>query len=320
MLKVMLIDDEKIALDVMEILLNEIGGVQVISKCQLASEALASAGKLQPDIIFLDIEMPGMNGLDAGKQLSALCPDAEIVFVTAYHQYAVQAFDARAIDYLLKPVSKERLLETLQRYARLKLRHSELEGTIFQKTPEVKGKLQLKVLGSLELYDKNGKLMTWRTKKTKELFAYLWLHNGKPVHRYHLMDELWPNIDSEKAQALFHTTLYSLRNILKSEGFFGKVEFGDERYWMNTDWISSDFERLEELLDRAGDHAGEQQIEEMLALYRGDLLEMEYYQWADAKRQELRFKYIHFLEKRLMEAKGGNRRILESRLQQLEQL
>ncbi|MHA7966876.1 response regulator [Paenibacillus sp. CAU 1782] len=319
MLKAMLIDDEKIALDVLEILLNEIGGVQVISKCQLVSEALASAGRLQPDIIFLDIEMPGMNGLDAGKQLSGLCPDAEIVFVTAYHQYAVQAFDARAIDYLLKPVAKERLEETLQRYARLRLRRSELEGAILQKSPEGKSRLQLKVLGSLELYDKNGKLMSWRTKKTKELFAYLWLHGGKPVHRYHLMDELWPNIDSEKAQALFHTTLYSLRNILKAEGLVGKVEFGDERYWMSTDWIGSDFGRLEELLDN-GEGTAEDYTDELLSLYRGDLLEMEFYQWANAKRQELRSKFIRYLEKKLSEAGEDSKAILRNKLLQMEHI
>lgn len=319
MLKAMLIDDEKIALDVLEILLNEIGGVQVLGKCQLVSEALATAGRLQPDIIFLDIEMPGMNGLDAGKQLSGLCPDAEIVFVTAYHQYAVQAFEARAIDYLLKPVAKERLSETLQRYARLRLRRSELEKAIHRSASERKSRLQLKVLGSLELYDKTGKLMTWRTKKTKELFAYLWMHGGKPVHRYHLMDELWPNIDSEKAQALFHTTLYSLRNILKAEGLVGKVEFGDERYWMSTGWISSDFGRFEELLDSADGHADEH-IEEILALYRGDLLEMEYYQWADAKRQELRSKFIRYLEKKMQEAGEDNKAILKNKLLQLEQI
>ncbi|WP_339275753.1 response regulator [Paenibacillus sp. FSL W8-0426] len=313
MLKAMLVDDEKIALDVLEILLNEIGGVQIVRKCQLAADALACAATVQPDIIFLDIEMPGINGLDAGRQLSLLCPDAEIVFVTAYQQYAVQAFDARAIDYLLKPVAKDRLQETLQRYTRLRQRRDESKASAVQESVVQTKQLQLKVLGGLELYNSGGKLITWRTKKTKELFAYLWFQRGKPVYRYHLLDDLWPNIDVERAQALLHTTLYNLRSLLKSEGFVNKVEFGDERYWMHAHWISSDMTRLESLLESESGN-----VRELLELYRGDLLEMEYYQWADVKREELRSKFIRHLEKLLPNVDEEIRSMLQSKLLELD--
>ena len=98
MLKAVLIDDEEIALDVLEILLNEIGGISVAGKFQIVSEAADQVELLQPDLIFLDIEMPGINGLAGGEMLLTRCPDAEIIFVTAYHQYAVEAFEKNAID------------------------------------------------------------------------------------------------------------------------------------------------------------------------------------------------------------------------------
>lgn len=317
MLKAMLVDDEKIALDVLEILLNEIGGVEVAARSQLASDALKQAEGIQPDLIFLDIEMPGMNGLSAGKQLAERCPDAEIIFVTAYHQYALEAFDVRAIDYLLKPVAKERLQESLRRFERLRRKRS---GTVGSVRPEAAARpaagasdIRLRMMGSLELCGSDGKPVTWRTKKTKELFAYLWCHQGVPVYRDHLLDELWPDAGLDKAQALLHTTLYNLRSMLKAGGFPNKVEFGDERYRMSAEEIVSDVRRLEAALD------GEPcDMPELLALYRGDFLEMEHYGWANARRLELRRKYIRHLERALEEADEEGRTMLQGKLSELD--
>jgi two-component system LytT family response regulator len=114
MFKALIIDDELYAREELIALIEETGNIEVIGSCQNAIEGLKKIQKLQPDVVFLDIQMPQITGLE---MLSMLDSDnmPQIVFVTAYDQYALQAFEDNAIDYLLKPVSPERLAKTLKR-------------------------------------------------------------------------------------------------------------------------------------------------------------------------------------------------------------
>jgi len=322
MLRAILIDDEQIALDVLEILLLENGTVDVVGKFQLVSEAIEQVEGLRPDLIFLDIEMPGMSGLTAGEVLLQRCPDAEIIFVTAYHQYAIEAFEINAIDYLLKPVSKERLEKTLLRYTELQnkfSRRTDLDNSSVidesAEEPKDQGCLTLKVFGSMELYGTDGQPVAWRTRKTKELFAYLWSFGGEPAYRYHIFDHLWPDLNVERGQALFHTSLYNLRNMLKMAGFPDMVAFGNERYWMRTETIQSDAARFNSLLD---EEARLDTVEELLALYRGDYLETEHYQWADSHRAQLRGAYIRRLDQLAAIAEGVQKELLLWKLIELD--
>lgn len=299
MIKAILIDDEEIALDVMEIVLQEVGGVTVLGKFRLVSEAIAQSEGMQPDLIFLDIEMPETNGLAASAALLAIFPDADIVYVTAHHQYAVDAFDTKAIGYLLKPVVKHRLIKTLEKHTELREKAALRAGSLISSRDSVKSPessrrtLSLKLLESMELYDADGRLFTWRTKKSKELFGYLWHHDGTPVYRYRILEHLWPELDSERAQALFHTTMYYVRNTLKLAGCPDMIGFGDERYWMRTDEVACDVTRLEELVGRGRPTSD---AEELLSLYRGDYFETENYSWADSRKYELRAAVIRYLE------------------------
>ncbi|WP_337104088.1 response regulator [Paenibacillus sp. YIM B09110] len=299
MIKAILIDDEEIALDVMEIVLLEVGGVTVLDKFRLVSDAIARSDGMQPDLIFLDIEMPEMNGLAASAALLAMFPDADIVYVTAHHHYAVDAFDTKAIGYLLKPVAKHRLVKTLERHAELRDKAAQRAGSLAQSRNSMNSlepsrrSLSLKLLESMELYDAEGRLITWRTKKTKEMFGYLWHHVGTPVYRYRILEHLWPELDSERAQALFHTTMYYVRNTLKLAGFPEMIGFGDERYWMRTDEVACDVTRLEALIGRVSQASD---AEELLSLYRGDYFETENYSWANSKKYELRAAVIRHLE------------------------
>lgn len=115
MLKVMLVDDEEHALDFFEILLHEIGQVQVWGKYTDPLKALEQIDHGKWDAVFLDIDMPHVLGVELAKMIKKKSPDAAIVFVTAYDQYAISAFEEEALDYLLKPVDIERLRKTVNR-------------------------------------------------------------------------------------------------------------------------------------------------------------------------------------------------------------
>ena len=110
MLKVILIDDERLARSELKRLLQEFPDVEIIGEAANANEGLEKIESLNPDLIFLDIQMPGKTGFDMLAQLEKA---PHVIFVTAYDEFALKAFDVNALDYLMKPVEPKRLAEAL---------------------------------------------------------------------------------------------------------------------------------------------------------------------------------------------------------------
>lgn len=114
MLRVVVIDDEDSAVDNLALLLEESGMAEVVGRFTNPLEALYKLDGLNADAIFVDIVMPGMDGMTLAKRLRDLDRQIGIVFVSGHGKYAVEAFEAGAADYLLKPVTPERLQKTLK--------------------------------------------------------------------------------------------------------------------------------------------------------------------------------------------------------------
>ena len=113
-LRALIVDDEPLAREELRLLLEAAGGIEVLAECGNALEALPAVHRLKPDVLFLDIQMPRISGLELVGMLDpAQLP--QIVFITAYDEYALRAFDEQALDYLLKPVDPARLQRTLLR-------------------------------------------------------------------------------------------------------------------------------------------------------------------------------------------------------------
>jgi two-component system response regulator AlgR len=118
-LKVLIVDDEPPARDRLERLVAELPGWEVAGSCATGPDALELVAKLAPAVVLLDIRMPGMTGIEAARHLAALERPPAVVFTTAYDEYAREAFEARAVGYLLKPVRRERLEDALRHASRL---------------------------------------------------------------------------------------------------------------------------------------------------------------------------------------------------------
>ena len=141
-LKTLIVDDEAIARRGLRRLLQQEADLEVIGECASGREALEAIRSLKPDLVFLDVQMPEMNGFDVLRALQAeLLP--YLVFVTAYDEYALRAFEVQAVDYLLKPFSGKRLEQALER-VRLQIRSEKKANELSRRLAELLNRMDPK--------------------------------------------------------------------------------------------------------------------------------------------------------------------------------
>lgn len=114
MLKALIVDDEELARRGLEIRLADYADIEICGQARNGREALVAVREQTPDLMFLDVQMPGMDGFEVLRKLSGR-DMPEVIFVTAYDEFALKAFDANALDYLLKPINDDRLREAIER-------------------------------------------------------------------------------------------------------------------------------------------------------------------------------------------------------------
>ena len=114
-LRVLIADDEPLAAERLQLLLAKAEGAQLVGTASDGESAINLAEALSPDLLLLDIAMPGLDGIGVAKALAAMSPSPAVVFVTAFDQFAVAAFEVEAVDYLMKPVDPNRLQRALDR-------------------------------------------------------------------------------------------------------------------------------------------------------------------------------------------------------------
>ncbi|WP_341300173.1 response regulator [Lysinibacillus sp. FSL H8-0500] len=289
-MKVIIIDDEKIAIDVLRIMLNQLEQFQISIKGAFTNvmDALTLLEKETVDIVFLDIEMIDTHGLQVAKQLLIKQPSLQIIFITAHAQFAVDAFEIEATDYLLKPVHEKRLVKALIK-AQQKWQLQQIETT----STKTEHLLYAHIFGSFYLLDAQQEVVKWRTRKTRELFLYLWFHQKKPMLNAVIIEALWPTLDFERAASHLHTTIYQLRKLLKENGRKDPIQLVNNHYQLNIK-IDSDYDELIQLLEQ--EKHDEQSIQQLLNCYEGDFLAEEEYPWAMPIQFRLKQMVLHLLE------------------------
>jgi two-component system response regulator AlgR len=169
-MKILVVDDEALARARLRQLVDGIDGCTVCAEAVNGDEALLCAEQHQPDVLLLDIRMPGMDGLEAARHLQALEHPPAIIFTTAFNDYALQAFETHAVDYLMKPVRRERLAEALQHARRLTrvqaaaLHEADEQGAVRERIcANVRGSLQLIAVEEIRYFLADQKYVTVRT-------------------------------------------------------------------------------------------------------------------------------------------------------------
>lgn len=294
-MKAILIDDEKPALQHLERLLLKDGRLEITGKYTSARRGLEHLEREKADIVFLDIGMPEMNGLEAGEYIAGLDRSTRIVYITAYSEYAIEAFELNAADYLLKPVTSQRLSKTLERLE-IRIEQNEARVETFPEPAAAVKQLSILCFKRLEFMDSTepGRKMQWRTSKAQEVFALLLHNRGQWILKDTIVDWVWPDFQPEKAVTNLHTTVYHIRKLLKAWDMDVQVEFSQERYRLTKENVLLDLEEFEQGYCSTSVESEEEwaRREAVLSLYRGDYLEEHHYDWAETRRKELQIRFI----------------------------
>ncbi|MED3804244.1 response regulator [Lysinibacillus xylanilyticus] len=273
-------DDEPLALVNMEKKLKEFNSIEVIKSFTTAKDLLAEGPSLDFQVAFLDVEMPGMNGLEIARLLKEWNKNIFIVFVTAYRDYAVQAFEIHSIDYLLKPISKARLETTINRIQ--ELLHLENKSTPLQ--IRNKPELTIQCFGGFVVLH-NSKAVHWRTLKTKELFAFLFSNLNNHVPRDTIIDSLWVDTEFKKARVQLHTTVSYLRTTFSALGYSEVIQYANGCYILQLEDFQCDAHDLEHILNANMETAkiDVEKAEALIQSYQGEYMAALDYPWITSK-------------------------------------
>ncbi len=148
-MKVLVVDDEQPARERLLGMLERIGGFESCGEASNGVEALTLTEREQPDIVLMDVRMPGMDGIEAARHLAQLDKPPAVIFATAYGEHALEAFETRAVGYLLKPVRQERLEDALKQATRPT--RAQLAGLVEEDSPTARSHICARIRGRLEL-------------------------------------------------------------------------------------------------------------------------------------------------------------------------
>jgi two-component SAPR family response regulator len=241
------------------------------------------------DIVFLDIKIPGMNGMELAEHLLERKPGLHVIFVTAYDEYAVQAFELNAIDYLLKPVQKERLIKTVQRLEQ-RIRDS-------AKSTRTAGRWQMRLFNQVSLTTDAGEEipLQWRTKKAQQLFMYLLHHRGQSVGKMEIIEWLWSDLEIPKAFSQLYTSIYHIRKTLEPLRGRFMLRSTQDGYRMDVDEIELDVDAVDLFLqfeiELTADTVSE--YERILKLFQGDYMPEFDHVSLEYERERFRMQWLN---------------------------
>jgi two-component SAPR family response regulator len=269
---VILVEDEKPILELMKVIIGRNPHFTIIGAFSNPLEALARFAELQPDIAFLDVEMPKLNGLELAQRINELSDRTRIIFTTAYSEYALEAFKVYAFDYVLKPVTPGAIERITTRLMKL--------GGHSTPSDQPVSIASIQCFGGFEVRSPQGALVHWPTRKTEELFAYFLCYPNQDISKWQLADWLWPDMNEDRASHNLHNTIYRLKKVMKEHGIamdIIKVNDGYLLETMNMTYDLFEFHKSEAMTSDGLQDAD--QAERLIALYRGPLFERKEYLW-----------------------------------------
>ncbi|MFD0961176.1 response regulator [Paenibacillus chungangensis] len=287
MYKAIIVEDEIPNLELMHVMLQQFSSIDIMGSFDSPLQAFVSIKESTdaPHVAFIDIEMPEMNGIALARKLLEHCPRTAIVFTTAYREYALEAFDVQAVDYILKPVTPaaiERVLSRLNQHA----------GMTEDTNSSPAGSAEIRCFGGFEVRSGDGGLIRFPSRKAEELCAYLLCHPGRDVSKWQLVELLWPNMEAERASHNLHNAVYLLKKLMKDNRLHMELKKTNDGYVLESTGPPYDYLLFQSQARLAGLEPGSRSQAEQLCLqYRGVLLEGKPYLWKLALEEESSKQY-----------------------------
>lgn len=287
MYRAILVDDERPALDVLSLLLEKSGQICVVGSFTHASDVLSVIHRLKPDVAFLDIEMPGICGLELAGKITEAEGGIEIVFVTAFEKYALEAFKANAIDYILKPFSSEDITKVITRLNKIKPLQNERRMPMVQAQICCFGRFSVFCSGCMET-------IKWRTAKGEELFAFMLQNLNDDVPKWRITQALWPEYEEEKRlNAYLYTTIYQVKKKLLEENIKFTFTFQNGKYKMELPDISLDTNSFMAITNGEINvtEASIDNYKTAFSFFRGTYLGENEYHWSQSEAEKYSVRY-----------------------------
>ncbi|QOS79571.1 response regulator [Paenibacillus sp. JNUCC31] len=290
-MKAILIDDELLALSYLELQLMKMDNfsLEIIGKFTNPYDAMAIVKHTKVDIAFIDIELPEINGIELAERLLEDHPGLMVVFVTAYQEYAVEAFELNAMDYIVKPVRFDRLSKTMNRILS--------KNRVSFNNPDPHPPLRMTMFRQVMIEEPQSpgqfSLMQWRTSRAQELFLYLLQHRGQLVRKSFIVDLLWSNIDLNKAYSQLYTTIYHIRKSLTPYEKRFQIKSANEGYLLELDNIILDVAVWDDSSQTIDISENLELYLEKMSSYTGDYLQEYDYWWAEGERQRLKQLWLN---------------------------
>lgn len=287
MIKAMLVDDEQPALEELEYRLKKFKSVEIAALVQNSRLVFEKIEEIKPDVVFLDIDMPGTNGLELALKIQELHYGISIVFVTAYSEYALESFQSYPLDYILKPVNEKRLDRTINHILE-QTEKNRIEG-------QKKCCTVVHCFHDFEAFSKNSEKIPLKfpTRQAKEMFAYLICHYEKVVTREELIRNIFGSKMDKKTVSLLHVTAYSLRRALEDAQICRDTIKIIGSYMLEAADGVCDYIDFSKFIEKNPyiDASNIKKAQAVVGLYSGAYLQSEDYLWAEEIRTELELQY-----------------------------
>jgi len=282
-MKVWLIDDEQPCLDELAWLLKQYPDFELAGMDTDPMKALGSIAGNPPDAVFLDIDMPKIDGLELALRIQAQSPGIIVTFVTAHARYALDAYKVHPLDFLLKPVNRARLDECVA--------HLQKHYTLLHPEKEVKHSLTLRCFGTFELISENG--VKWGTRRVKELLLYLIDRNGSPASKAELLDALFEEQGDKNTVHNLYMTIYRLKNLLYTVDPERRlIRLTEDNALIIAPGVCDFYDFISFARENAViTESNATEAERILSLYRGPYLERESLEWAFESANETETEY-----------------------------
>ncbi|WP_183192251.1 response regulator [Brevibacillus fluminis] len=298
-MKVILVDDEPVMHLILRKMLGKLPDVHVAGAFTDTGSAAAFLREhADVGLAFVDLSMPGESGLAFAARMEVADPALQIVFVTSHKEFALEAYDLSVMDYLVKPVSQERLQKAVNR---AQTNRRVLHPAAPTAVPTESGRIVVTMLGDVVVSNDVGRVK-WISRRCAELFAYLLLGRGKRIPRSMLLTDMFGGMNESNAANYLNTTVYQLRKSLEAIGIRDVVRSENDGYALALKDAVIDYIEFEKQVDNllTMESRNVESALQIERLYTGDLFGDKAYVWAIHETERYVEMYTAFV-KRLIE-------------------